>query len=94
VREALREVTLKDLALAALPGLAAILFFFLTGIGIGHRQARFGFALEPTGALRFAVRGPLGVVRPGGFTSVPARAGATRNTAPRRRSDAVLGRAA
>jgi hypothetical protein len=73
VREALREVSLKELALAALPGLVGMLFLFSAGIGIGHRQAKFGFALESTGALRFAMRGPLGVVRPGGFIAMPAR---------------------
>ena len=61
VRQALREVTLKDLALAALPGIAGLLFFLVTGVGLGHRQARFSFALETSGA-RLAPRGPLGLV--------------------------------
>ena len=64
VREALREVTLKDLALAALPGIAGLLFFLATGVGLGHRQARFSFALETSGA-RLAPRGPLGLVGSG-----------------------------
>jgi hypothetical protein len=94
VREALREVTLKELALAAFPGLVGMLFFFTTGIGLGHRQAKFGFALESTGALRFAARGPLGVVRPGGFIAMPTRAGKARSSVPRRSDAALLGRAA
>ncbi len=83
VRAALRQVTLKELALAALPGLAGILFCLATGIGLGHRQAKFGFALESTGALRFAIRGPIGVVRPGGFISLPTRAGKPRSVGSR-----------
>ncbi len=83
VRAALREVSLKELALAALPGLAGIVFCLATGIGLGHRQAKFGFALESTGALRFAVRGPIGVLRPGGFISLPNRAGTPRSTRSR-----------
>lgn len=68
--EALREVSLKDLALAALPGIAGLLFFFATGVGMGHRQARFGFAIEPTGTLRFLTPGVLGVVRSGHSVAV------------------------
>lgn len=94
VRAALREVTLQELALAALPGLVGMLFFFTTGIGIGHRQAKFGFALESTGALRFAMRGPLGVVRPGGFIAMPARAHKPRRAAPRRSTVVAVDRAA
>lgn len=81
VTTALREVTLKDLALAALPGIAGLIFVFTTGIGLGHRQAKFGFLMETTGALRFAARGPLGVVRSGGFIAVRARKAATRGSA-------------
>ena len=81
VTTALREVTLKDLALAALPGIAGLIFVFTTGIGLGHRQAKFGFLMETTGALRFAARGPLGVVRSGGFIAVRARKAAMRGPA-------------
>jgi hypothetical protein len=73
VATALREVTLKDLAIAALPGIAGLIFVFTTGIGLGHRQAKFGFVLESNRALRFAARGPLGVARPGGFIAVRSR---------------------
>lgn len=70
VVEALREVSLKDLALAALPGIAGLMFLFVLGVGLGHRQARFAFSLDTGGALRFAVHGPLGVVRSGRQISV------------------------
>ena len=78
VREALREVTLKDLALAALPGIAGLLFFLATGVGLGHRQARFNFVIETAGALRLAPRGPLGVVGSDSFVHVNIRAAAPR----------------
>ena len=74
--EALREVSLKDLALAALPGIAGLMFLFALGVGLGHRQARFAFSLDTGGALRFAVHGPLGAVRSGKLISVrPRRVG-------------------
>lgn len=72
VREALREVTLKQLALAALPGFAGLLLFLATGVGLGHRQARFSFALETSGA-RLAPRGPLGLVSSGSFVQMGSR---------------------
>lgn len=87
VREALREVTLKDLALAALPGIAGLLFFLATGVGLGHRQARFSFALETSGA-RLAPRGPLGLVGSGSLVRM-------RSTTPtRRRALRLVDRAA
>ena len=73
VREALRNVSVTDLALAALPGLVGLLFFFASGVGLGRRQARFGFALQSTGAMRFAAPGPLGVVRSGSQIAVRVR---------------------
>ena len=73
VREALRNVSLTELALAALPGVAGLLFFFATGVGLGRRQAKFGFAMASSGAMRFAVRGPLGVVRNGSTVAVHTR---------------------
>lgn len=77
LREALRTVSLAELALAALPGLAGLLVFFATGVRIGHRQAKFGFAMEMTGIMRFAPAGPLGVVRTGSFIAVsPKKAAA------------------
>ena len=77
VREALRNVSVTELALAALPGLVGLLFFFASGVGLGRRQARFGFALQSTGAMRFAAPGPLGVVRSGSQIAVRVR-GASR----------------
>lgn len=82
VREALRNVSVTELALAALPGLVGLLFFFASGVGLGRRQARFGFALQSTGAIRFAARGPLGVVRSGSLVSVRVR-GASDTSRPR-----------
>lgn len=73
VREALRNVTLTELAWAALPGVAGLVFFFATGIGLGHRQAKFGFVMATSGSVRFAVRGPLGVVRSGSVVAVHSR---------------------
>ena len=73
VREALRNVSVTELALAALPGLVGLLFFFASGVGLGRRQARFGFALQSTGAMRFAAPGPLGVVRSGSLVAVRVR---------------------
>lgn len=73
LREALRTVSLAELALAALPGLAGLLVFFATGVKMGHRQAKFGFAMEMTGIMRFAPTGPLGIVRTGSFVAVSAK---------------------
>ncbi len=73
VREALRNVSLTELALAALPGAVGLIFFFATGVGLGRRQAKFGFAMASSGAVRFAVRGPLGVVRSGSSVAVHSR---------------------
>ena len=87
VREALREVSLKDLALAALPGIAGLLFFLATGVGLGHRQARFSFALETSGA-RLAPRGPLGLVGSG------SRVRMRSTTSTRRRTVSLVDRAA
>ena len=65
VREALRNVSVTELAFAALPGIAGLMLFFATGIGLGRRQAKFGYVMATSGAVRFAVRGPMGVVRSG-----------------------------
>lgn len=70
VREALRNVSVTELAIAALPGVVGLFFFFATGVGLGRRQAKFGFAMASSGAMRFAVRGPLGVVRNGSTVAV------------------------
>lgn len=83
VRAALAEVTLKDLALAALPGIAGLLFCLVTGVGLGHRQARFSFAIQTAGATRLPPRGPLGVVGSDSFVHVNARATKPRNRALR-----------
>lgn len=77
IREGLKSVSLTELALAALPGLAALFVFFATGIGLGHRQARYGFVMHITGIMRFAPSGPLGVVRSGSFVAVRPRKACT-----------------
>jgi len=73
VRNALRSVSLAELAAAALPGIAGLLFFFAAGVRVGHRQAKFGFVMQTTGVMRFARPGPLGVVRSGSLVSVHRR---------------------
>ncbi len=75
IREALQSVSLADLALAALPGIAGLVFFYAAGIGVGRRQAKFGFMMHLTGVARFARLGPLGVVRSGSLVAVPRSAG-------------------
>ncbi|MBX7435322.1 hypothetical protein JDV09_24945 [Mycobacterium sp. Y57] len=87
VREKLRNVSLTELALAALPGIAGLVVFFATGIGLGHRQAKFGFVMQMTGIMRFAPSGPVGVVRSGSFIAVhPKKARATARHRPGTRS--------
>ncbi|MBV8346799.1 MAG: hypothetical protein JOZ49_04425, partial [Mycolicibacterium sp.] len=63
IGQALRSVSLADLAAAALPGLGGLLIFTGAGVRAGHRQAKFGFAVQVAGIARFARTGPLGVVR-------------------------------
>jgi hypothetical protein len=55
--------------MGALPGLLGLVAFFVAGVGLGRRQAKFGFAMESTDIMRFAAKGPLGVVR-GSFIAV------------------------
>lgn len=69
VREALRTATTAELLMGALPGLLGLVAFFVAGVGLGRRQAKFGFAMETTGIMRFAAKGPLGVVR-GSFIAI------------------------
>jgi hypothetical protein len=74
VRTALQNASTLDLFMGALPGLMGLISFFAAGIGLGRRQAKFGFAMENTGIMRFAAKGPLGVVRPGGFIAIHGKA--------------------
>lgn len=85
LRDALRTLSLAELALAALPGLAGLLVFFATGVKMGHRQAKFGFAMEMTGIMRFAPTGPLGIVRTGSFVAVSAKKTAAVPAQPKAR---------
>ena len=57
------SVSLWALITAALPGLGGLAAIGATGIRIGYRQAKAGIALRTTDLARFAVAGPIGVVR-------------------------------
>jgi hypothetical protein len=85
VRTALQNASTLELFMGALPGLMGLISFFAAGIGLGRRQAKFGFAMESTGIMRFAAKGPLGIVRPGGFIAVHGKAApaASRRSAAR-----------
>jgi hypothetical protein len=74
VRTALQNASTLELFMGALPGLMGLISFFAAGVGLGRRQAKFGFAMETTGIMRFAAKGPLGVVRPGGFIALHGKA--------------------
>ncbi|MBV9092176.1 MAG: hypothetical protein JO044_20050 [Mycobacteriaceae bacterium] len=63
VRQALRSVSLAELAAAALPGLGGLVLSTAAGVRTGQRQAKAGFALQTARIARFARPGPLGVVR-------------------------------
>jgi hypothetical protein len=82
---ALVAVSLSMLALAALPGVAGLLASVAAGMRIGYRQAKSRMAMRSSGIARFAVEGPLGVVRSGHLvafrprTANVARHRATRN---------------
>ena len=65
---------------AALPGVGGLAAISATGMRIGYRQAKAGTALHRTELARFAVRGPIGVVRTGSLVSLHARA--PRSTGP------------
>ena len=89
--DAIRTASVAELAMAALPGLAGLLLFFATGVRVGHRQAKFGFAMEMTGIMRFAPAGPLGVVRSGSFIAVNSKsAPAPARTQTRQRRHLTL----
>jgi hypothetical protein len=68
--EVLRSASLKELAAVALPGVGGLLIFTAAGVGIGHRQAKAGLALQASAIARFAPRGPFGVVRSGSLVVV------------------------
>ena len=79
----LRSASLAELAVVALPGLCGLLFFTAAGVGIGHRQAKAGFALQTAGIARFARTGPLGVVRSGSLVVLHRRTARTARRATR-----------
>jgi hypothetical protein len=57
------SVSLWALITAALPGLGGLAAIGATGVRIGYRQAKAGLALRTTELARFAVGGPIGIVR-------------------------------
>lgn len=85
VREALRSVSLAELAAAALPGIGGLVFFTAGGVGVGRRQAKAGFALQVSGIARFARSGPLGIVRSDSLIAIHRR----KPGAERRRKQAA-----
>jgi hypothetical protein len=62
---AIVAVSLSALALAAASGVAGMLASTAAGVRIGYRQAKARMALRASGIARFAVGGPVGVVRSG-----------------------------
>jgi hypothetical protein len=66
----LRSASVAELAAVALPGVCGLLIFTAAGVGIGHRQAKAGVALQTSGIARFAPRGPIGVVRSGSLVVI------------------------
>jgi len=62
---AIVAVSLSALALAAMSGVAGMLASTAAGVRIGYRQAKARMALRASGIARFAVGGPVGVVRSG-----------------------------
>jgi hypothetical protein len=72
----LRSASLWEIAAVALPGLGGLLVFTATGVRVGHRQAKAGFALDTRGIARFARSGPIGVVRSGSLVAIRRAASA------------------
>jgi hypothetical protein len=67
------SVSIWALLSAALPGLGGLAFVGAAGVGLGYRQAKFGFLVRTSGSARFLGSGPLGVVRSGSFIDLRAR---------------------
>ena len=72
--ELLLVASLWALAAAALPGVGGLVIITATGVRVGYRQAKAGFALQAAGIARFAGPRPLGVVRSGSLVVVRPRA--------------------
>jgi hypothetical protein len=77
---AIVAVSLSMLALAALPGAAGLLASVAAGMRIGYRQAKSQMAIRSSGIARFAVGGPVGIVRSGNLVAFRPR---TANVARR-----------
>jgi hypothetical protein len=59
-----RSPSLSALAAVALPGVAGLMILTGAGVRFGYRQAKAGIAVRAAGIARFAVPGPMDVVRP------------------------------
>ena len=70
---AIVAVSLAALAAAAVPGVAGLLASAAAGVRLGHRQAKAQMAIRASGIARFAVGGPVGVVRSGTLVSLRPR---------------------
>jgi hypothetical protein len=70
---AIVAVSLSALALAAASGVAGMLASTAAGVRIGYRQAKARMALRASGIARFAVGGPVGVVRSGTLVAFRSR---------------------
>lgn len=70
---AIVAVSLSALAAAALPGIAGLLASAAAGVRLGYRQAKAQMAIRASGIARFAVGGPVGVVRSGNLVSLRPR---------------------
>ena len=83
LRDAFNEIVhsppLMVLVIAALPGLAGLIFLTSVGMRLGYCQAKAGLVLRASGLARFAPTGPLGVVRSGSFIVLHQRKAAPRH---------------
>jgi hypothetical protein len=64
---------LTALAALTLPGVGGLLIVCATGVRLGYRQAKAGFALHATAIARFADSGGLGVARSGSLVALRPR---------------------
>lgn len=80
---AIVAVSLSALALAAVSGVAGMLASTAAGVRIGYRQAKARMALRASGIARFAVGGPVGVVRSGTLVALRPRTANVARTGAR-----------
>ena len=70
VKSVLVPASLTALAAIAIPGIGGLLIVCAAGIRVGYRQAKASLALRVSGIARFAVPGPMGVVRSGSLITL------------------------